>query len=123
MDLYHRLQTIDRERSQLQASTKPDTHAIKQLEDEREAIFQWVRATIGDPGAVAVVKAGPSREELMALFELATIGDILGLQARAMRLEQLDPQWRPFARRLGRFTSRFEPAQALALIARYLQPE
>src|SRR5581483_8342639 len=41
VDLYRRLQTIDKERSQLQASAKPDTRAIKDLDNEREAIFQW----------------------------------------------------------------------------------
>ena len=72
IDLYRRLRTIDKERSQLLASAKPDTHAIKALDNEREAIFQWVRAAMGDPGAVAVAKAGPSREALMAV-ELARV--------------------------------------------------
>jgi multidrug resistance efflux pump len=67
VDLYHRLQTIDKERSQLQASTKPDTHAIKELENERDAIFQWVRAELGDMGAVAIAKTGPTQEALMAV--------------------------------------------------------
>jgi CheY-like chemotaxis protein len=62
----------------------------------------------------------PPAEELALLFELAEIGDILGLQARAAYLEQLDPQLRPFAQHLGRLAGRFELDQALALIARYL---
>ena len=65
----------------------------------------------------------PPPAELALLFELASIGDILGLQARAAYLEQLDPQLRPFAQQLGRLAGRFELEQALALIARYLQPE
>jgi PAS domain S-box-containing protein len=65
----------------------------------------------------------PPPAELARLFELAEIGDILGLQARATYLEQLDPQLRPFAQHLGRLAGRFELEQALALIACYLQPE
>jgi hypothetical protein len=65
----------------------------------------------------------PQPAELALLFELAEIGDILGLQARATYLEDLDPQLRPFAQHLGRLAGRFELEQALALIARYLQPE
>ena len=65
----------------------------------------------------------PPAAELAALFELASIGDILGLQTRAASLEQRDPQMRPFARHLGRLADRFELEQVLALIARYRQLE
>jgi CheY-like chemotaxis protein len=65
----------------------------------------------------------PAPKELAALFDLASIGDLLGLQARAAQLEQGDPALRPFARRLQQLAGRFEPEQALALIARYMQPE
>jgi hypothetical protein len=61
----------------------------------------------------------PPVAELAALYELAAIGDILGLQARAAQLEEQNPQLHAFARRLGQFASRFEPEQALALIASY----
>jgi hypothetical protein len=54
---------------------------------------------------------------------LASIGDIIGLQAHAVQLAQHDPALRPFAHKLGHFASRFESEQALAMIARYLQPE
>jgi hypothetical protein len=63
----------------------------------------------------------PSPETLAALFELALIGDIVGLQRQAAQLAQHDPALGPFARRLGRLAERFEADQALALIARYLQ--
>jgi PAS domain S-box-containing protein len=65
----------------------------------------------------------PPPAELALLFELAEIGDILGLQARTAYLEHLDSQLRPFAQHLGRLAGRFELEQALALIARYMQPE
>jgi CheY-like chemotaxis protein len=65
----------------------------------------------------------PAPAELAELFELASIGDILGLQTRAAYLAQVDAQVRPFAHHLGRLADRFELEQALALIARYLQSE
>jgi PAS domain S-box-containing protein len=65
----------------------------------------------------------PGRDELAALYELASLGDILGLQARAAQLEQREARLGPFARRLGRLAGQFEPEQARALIARFLRPE
>jgi CheY-like chemotaxis protein len=65
----------------------------------------------------------PREEQLAALFELASIGDIIGLQVHAAQLAQHDPALRPFAHKLGHLASRFESDQALALIARYLQSE
>jgi CheY-like chemotaxis protein len=75
------------------------------------------------PDSADVGTLAPPQEELAALFELASIGDILGLQARAAQLEQQHPQVRPFAHYLGRLADRFELEQALALIARYQQSE
>jgi hypothetical protein len=67
--------------------------------------------------------APPPLEELAQLCELAAIGDILGLQERAAQLEQLNPQWRQFARRLGYFAGRFELEQLQTLLTQYLPPE
>jgi CheY-like chemotaxis protein len=75
------------------------------------------------PDGVDPATGVPPPAELARLFELAEIGDILGLQARAADLEQRDPRLHPFAQRLGRLAGRFELKQALALIARYRQPE
>jgi signal transduction histidine kinase/CheY-like chemotaxis protein len=61
----------------------------------------------------------PSEAEMAQLFELAMLGDVLELQARATTLAQDDPRLGAFARRLAHFAARFEPEQALALIARY----
>jgi CheY-like chemotaxis protein len=65
----------------------------------------------------------PPAAELAALFELASIGDILGLQAHAAQLAEQDPALHPFARTLERLASHFELEQVLALIARYRQLE
>jgi hypothetical protein len=60
---------------------------------------------------------------LGGIHQLATIEDVLGLQERAAQLEQLDSKLRSFACTLGQLAGRFEPEQARALIARYLEPE
>ena len=62
----------------------------------------------------------PPEEQLATLFELASIGDMIGLQAHAAQIAQHDPALRPFAHKLGHLASWFESEQALALIARYL---
>src|SRR5436853_500000 len=77
----------DKQRSNLLASTKPDMKAVKDLDNEREAIFQWVRATIGDPGAVAVAQAGPSREAVMAV-EVARV-EVAAAEKSAQRAREI----------------------------------
>jgi signal transduction histidine kinase/DNA-binding LacI/PurR family transcriptional regulator/ActR/RegA family two-component response regulator len=87
----------------------------------RYAEGEWPDPAQHDGADTATVVPPPA--ELAALFELASIGDILGLQMHAAQLAQHDPALRPFARRLERLASQFEPEQALALIARYMQPK
>jgi hypothetical protein len=72
-------------------------------------------ASIEAPAALA----SPPQAELALLFELATIGDVLGLQARAALLAEGDVALRPFAQQLVRLASQFEMEQVEALIARY----
>jgi signal transduction histidine kinase/DNA-binding LacI/PurR family transcriptional regulator/DNA-binding NarL/FixJ family response regulator len=78
---------------------------------------------LAQPDGADVGTLAPSQEELASLFELAEIGDIVGLQVQAAQMEQRNPELRWFAHRLGRLAGRFELEQALAFIARYLQPE
>jgi len=65
----------------------------------------------------------PPHQDLAMLFELALIGDILGLQQRVAQLAQHDPALGPFVHRLERLVGQFELEQVLALITRYLRPE
>jgi hypothetical protein len=51
------------------------------------------------------------------------IGDILAIQERATQLEQRNPQWREFGRRLGELAGRFELEQLRALLTQYLSAE
>jgi CheY-like chemotaxis protein len=81
--------------------------------------LEWVYMDEPPVGEEPAALVPPAPEELAILYELATIGDLLGLQARAAQLAEEDVALRPFAERLARLASQFEVEQALALIARY----
>jgi signal transduction histidine kinase/DNA-binding LacI/PurR family transcriptional regulator/DNA-binding NarL/FixJ family response regulator len=70
-----------------------------------------------------VMSLVPPREELARLFELASIGDILGLRAYAAQLAEHDPALRAFADRLERLASQFEVERLRALLNEYLPTE
>jgi signal transduction histidine kinase/DNA-binding LacI/PurR family transcriptional regulator/CheY-like chemotaxis protein len=71
----------------------------------------------------AAEEVAPPEEELAALYELARLGDVLAVQARAVQLEQREVRWRGFAQRVAQLASQFEAEQLLALLARYLPPD
>jgi signal transduction histidine kinase/DNA-binding LacI/PurR family transcriptional regulator/CheY-like chemotaxis protein len=81
--------------------------------------LDWVYAAEPAADEEPAALAPPPPDELTILFELAAIGDLLGVQARAAQLEQGDVALRPFAQRLARLASQFEAEQVQALIARY----
>jgi hypothetical protein len=72
---------------------------------------------------VSLNAVAPPLEELAALYELARLGDVLAVQARAVQLEQSDPRWRAFAQRVAQLAGQPEVEQILALLARYLLPD
>ncbi len=63
----------------------------------------------------------PPAEEINALLDLATLGDMRGLRQRAARLEQMDKQFAPFASRLQELAKNFEDKQILALLKSCLE--
>jgi signal transduction histidine kinase/DNA-binding NarL/FixJ family response regulator len=88
-----------------------------------EWLYASTQAEAEEEGVANAHEApAPPAEELKALFELATLGDILAVQARAAQLEQGEVRWRPFARRVAQLAGQFELEQILALLARYLPP-
>jgi signal transduction histidine kinase/CheY-like chemotaxis protein len=89
---------------------------------ERYLRLEWVYAADQEL-AGAAEEAVPPPEELAALFELVRVGDICAVQARAAQLEQRDPRWHAFARRVGQLAGQFEQEQILALLAQHLPPE
>ena len=81
--------------------------------------LEWVYAAEPEADVAEVEALVPPAEELAILAELAAAGDILALQARATELQQQNPQWRPFARKLERLAGRFEMEQIRVLLSRY----
>jgi signal transduction histidine kinase/DNA-binding LacI/PurR family transcriptional regulator/ActR/RegA family two-component response regulator len=78
--------------------------------------LEWVYAT--EPASTeAPEMLAPPGADLAVLWELAAIGDILGLQKRAAQLAERDPALRPFAQQLAQLAGRFEVEQIQALIA------
>ncbi len=71
VDLYRRLEKIDRELDQLRDSASPGSPSVKELEAEQEAIFKWFRAAVGDPGPVTVVKKHEPTPEMLRAVDLA----------------------------------------------------
>lgn len=62
----------------------------------------------------------PPLPELTALLDLAMQGALPRLKQRALQIEQLGEQYRPFARRLCQLVDNFDEDQVLALIERNL---
>jgi CheY-like chemotaxis protein len=72
------------------------------------------KSTIHNPQLIA-----PPAEEIDALFELAQMGDLMGIVEQADRLEQLDRQWIPFATHLRQLAKNFEEIKLLDFIEQY----
>lgn len=62
----------------------------------------------------------PPQEHLTALYELAMMGDIRGIQQQAKRLEQLDEQFLPFAKQLSQLAKGFQEKQILEFVRKYI---
>ncbi len=62
----------------------------------------------------------PPPEEVTALYELAMMGDIRGIQEQANRLEQLDEQFVPFAQQLRQLAKGFQEKQILEFVRKYM---
>jgi signal transduction histidine kinase/ligand-binding sensor domain-containing protein/DNA-binding NarL/FixJ family response regulator len=69
-----------------------------------------------DPGDLAA----PPPEQLEALYELARLGDMAGVQQHALRLERISPRYRPFAERVRRLAEAFDDEQIQELARRHL---
>jgi response regulator RpfG family c-di-GMP phosphodiesterase len=63
----------------------------------------------------------PPREELHMLFNLATIGDLQGIQKHAERLKQLETAFIPFADRLQKLAKGFEEKELVMLLKQYIE--
>jgi PAS domain S-box-containing protein len=63
----------------------------------------------------------PPVAELTVLYELAMMGDIRGIRQQAKKLEQLDPEFLPFAQQLSQLAKGFQEKQILEFVRKYMK--
>ena len=73
-------------------------------------------AEINDPSGLVI----PPSVELISLYEAAQIGQIRGIREEAIRLEQLDVKYKPFAAKVLKFAQNFEDEEVVKLLDPYL---
>ena len=81
----------------------------------------WVYAEPEEPTAGAAPLLPPPPETLAALHELARMGEILKIQEQALRLEEMDTTYIPFARKLQGLAKGFEIEQIKAFVKQFLE--
>jgi CheY-like chemotaxis protein len=109
-------------------ATDPITLSPKvTIRDERNHPLQTGLPLQGSPlpathyaHAWQTLTVAPPPEELHALYELAMMGDIRGIQQQAKRLEQLNEQFAPFAKQLSQLAKGFQEKQILEFVRKYL---
>jgi PAS domain S-box-containing protein len=65
----------------------------------------------------------PPPSELIALYQAAQIGDIVGVEVEANRLRQLAPQYVAFANKVLQLAQEFEEEEILQLIEKYISEQ
>ncbi|OQY49196.1 MAG: hypothetical protein B6242_00100 [Anaerolineaceae bacterium 4572_78] len=63
----------------------------------------------------------PPMKDIHTLHELAMMGDMEGISEWATDIEQLDEQFKPFARELRKLANEYKDAQILDLVEQYVQ--
>lgn len=84
--------------------------------------LEWVYATAPETQPeLSVVEAGvPAVEELRALYELASLGDLQGVWKRAETLGKNEPRYAEFCARVVQLARRFDEKGLLALLEQHL---
>jgi PAS domain S-box-containing protein len=62
----------------------------------------------------------PPSQTINALYEVAMMGDIRGIQEQANLIEQLDEQFMPFAKQLRQLAKGFQEKQILEFVRKYM---
>ncbi len=71
-------------------------------------------------GSTQTPLVAPPLEEITALYELAMMGDIRGIQEQAKLIEQLGEQFVPFAKQLRQWANGFQEKQILEFVRKYM---
>jgi PAS domain S-box-containing protein len=108
-----------RDSKQISASGKALTPETPAQIEARKAPLK-TRSVSSPLASRADALVPPPPEELSALYELAMMGDIRGIQEQANRLEQLHVQFVPFARQLRQLAKGFQEKQILEFVKKYM---
>jgi CheY-like chemotaxis protein len=86
--------------------------------------LEWLYQEIAEVRAPAPIETStalviPPKEEMDVLHRLALAGNMRGIRDRTKHLEDLDPRYAGFTRRLQRLAERYESEALLALVERY----
>ncbi len=84
-------------------------------EQRRDAV-----QSAGDYVQASAMMTPPPPTELEALYELARMGNMRGLQDRAGQLEKLDERYRSFAQTIQTLAANLEDDKIITLLAQYL---
>jgi PAS domain S-box-containing protein len=103
-----------------QASTTPPEIATRKASLGARSFSSPTSSRTNAPTSVPNSLVPPPPAELTALYELAMMGDIRGIQEHANRLEQLDEQFVPFARQLRQLAKGFQEKQILEFVKKYM---
>jgi PAS domain S-box-containing protein len=88
---------------------------------ERVLGVTWVYADSEETReAPAATVEAPPADEVMAIYELAAKGDVVGIRARAQALVTLDAKYEAFARGVLDLAARFKMKAIRQFVARYL---
>jgi hypothetical protein len=90
------------------------------LEEHLGLEWEYVEAVNQEMEGSAKILIPPPREELAVLLDLARMGDMTAIMARAERIRTLGDEFIPFAERLRALAERFEEQQILNLIRQYM---
>ncbi|MCP4011211.1 MAG: response regulator, partial [Proteobacteria bacterium] len=89
----------------------------------RHLNLQWVYESVQQAPAADEALVAPPPDALAALYELARMGKMTRLKARARELERLDGRYSAFARRLIALVKRMEIKQIQALLKQHMEAE
>jgi hypothetical protein len=72
------------------------------------------------PPAAAAPLIPPPQHELEVLYELTMFGDLQKVREHTRYLEEMDPSYAPFARKIREFAQHFEDEPILSLLSQYM---
>ncbi len=93
---------------------------LLELHLKLEWIYDTPAKSAESPAGENLTLVPPPQEELIQLLPLAQKGNLRRIREQADRIEQLDPSYAPFARKLRELAKSFREREVLALIKQYV---